>query len=94
MRNYNLGFISDELIFNHIKETVLLYKTVINLDNFNSNIVDPIKLTFDSKVYGKSFEEIIESFLIFPRGCALWHTLFFNIVMTNTLKNRCFSFKT
>ena len=28
MREYNLGFITDEAIFNHVKETVLLYKTV------------------------------------------------------------------
>lgn len=61
MRNYNLGFISDEVIFNHVKETVLLYKTFINLEEFNSNLIDPIKLTFDAKVYGKTFEDIIES---------------------------------
>ena len=61
MRDYNLGFISNQLIFNHIKETVLLYKTYIDLESFNSNLIDPIKLTFDAKVYGKSFIEIIES---------------------------------
>lgn len=61
MRNYNLGFISNEIIFEHVKQTVLLYRNSINLDQFNQNIIDPIKLTFDSKVYGKSFEEIIES---------------------------------
>jgi hypothetical protein len=61
MRNYNLGFISDELIFNHVKETVLLYRNHIDLESFNSNLIDPIKLTFDAKVYGKTFEEIIES---------------------------------
>ena len=27
MRNYNLGFISDELIFNHVKATMLQYTT-------------------------------------------------------------------
>lgn len=58
---YNLGFISDEDIFNHVKETVSLYRTTINLQQFNANIVDPVKLTFDSKVYGKTPEEIIES---------------------------------
>jgi hypothetical protein len=31
------------------------------LKEFNSNLIDPIKLTFDAKVYGKSFEDIIES---------------------------------
>ncbi len=61
MQNYNLGFISNKLIFKHVKETVLRYRTFINLDEFNSNIIDPIKLTFDAKVYGKSFEEIVES---------------------------------
>ena len=58
---YNLGFISDSEIYEHIKKTVLQYKTVIDLEEFNKNIVDPIKLTFDAKVYGKTFEDIIES---------------------------------
>ena len=61
MRDYQLGFISNENIFNHVKETVELYRNHINLKEFNKNIIDPIKLTFDSKVYGKSLEEIIES---------------------------------
>lgn len=60
MKSYKLGFISDENIFNHVKETVLLYRTLIDLRSFNENIIDPIKLTFDAKVYGKTFEEIIE----------------------------------
>lgn len=60
MRNYNLGFISDEDIYLHVKNTVELYRTSIDLKGFNENIIDPIKLTFDSKVYGKSFEQIIE----------------------------------
>ena len=61
MRNYNLGFISNEIIFNHVKETVKLYRTKIDLKKFNENIIDPIKLTFDAKVYGKSLEDIIEA---------------------------------
>lgn len=60
-RIYNLGFISDETIFHHVKDTVSLYRTTINLKEFNANIVDPIKLTFDSKVYGRSIEQMIES---------------------------------
>lgn len=58
---YNLGFISDKDIYNHVKNTVLQYKTFINLMEFNYNLIDPIKLTFDAKVYGKSFENIIEA---------------------------------
>ncbi len=59
MKKYNLGFISDKDIFNHVQETVLKYSTQIDLKEFNKNIVDPIKLTFDSKVYGRSFEEVV-----------------------------------
>lgn len=58
---YNLGFICDDDIYNHVKETVSLYRTTINLAQFNENIVDPVKLTFDSKVYAKTPEEIIEA---------------------------------
>ena len=61
MQQYNLGFISDASIYRHVKETVLLYKTFIDLKEFNSNLIDPIKLTVDAKVYVKSFEDIIES---------------------------------
>lgn len=61
MKKYNLKFIDDELIFEHVKQTVLLYKTAIGLSDFNSNLIDPIKLTFDAKIYGKTFDEIVES---------------------------------
>ena len=61
MNNYNLGFISDQDIYDHVRATVLKYKTFIDLKQFNQNVIDPIKLTFDAKVYGKSFEEIIEA---------------------------------
>ena len=60
MRSYNLGFISDEDIFTHVKETVEKYRFKIDLKKFNKNLIDPIKLTFDSKIYAKSIEEIIE----------------------------------
>ncbi len=60
MRNYNLGFISDDVIYEHVKATVKSYRREINLAQFNSNIIDPIKLTFDAKVYGKSLRETIE----------------------------------
>lgn len=59
---YNLGFISDHDLYNHVKQTILEYtKTLenMNLSKFNSNLVDPIKLLFDQKVSQKTFEEII-----------------------------------
>lgn len=64
MRKYNLGFISDDNLFTHVKETVEKYRFKIDLKKFNKNLIDPIKLTFDSKIYGKSIEEIIESEII------------------------------
>jgi len=59
--SYNLGFISDIDIFNHVKETVEKYRFAINLKDFNKNIIDPIKLTFDASIYKKSIQEVIES---------------------------------
>lgn len=59
MSRYNLGFISDENIFNHVLQTVQQYSTTIDLKEFNKNIIDPIKLTFDAKVYGRSMEDIV-----------------------------------
>lgn len=58
---YNLGFISDEDIYNHVKSTVLQYRRSINLKEFNKNIIDPVKLTFDAKIYGQTMEQTIES---------------------------------
>ena len=60
MYNYNLGFISNKNLFLHIKETVEKYRFNIDLKKFNKNLIDPIKLTFDSKIYGKTLEETIE----------------------------------
>ena len=64
METYNLGFISNRDLFDHVKDTVEKYRFKIDLKKFNKNLVDPIKLTFDSKVYGKAFEDIIESEII------------------------------
>ncbi len=64
MQRYDLGFISDQNLFDHVKDTVEKYRFNIDLKKFNQNLIDPIKLTFDSKVYGKSLEEIIESEII------------------------------
>ena len=60
MRDYNLGFISNEKIYEHTKITVNKYRFDINLKDFNKNIIDPIKLTFDHKVYKRPIEIVIE----------------------------------
>lgn len=62
MSNYNLDFISESDFESHVANTLATYNKSlksINLKNFNSNIVDPIKLLFDKSVYKKSFEDII-----------------------------------
>ncbi|MEA3491803.1 MAG: Eco47II family restriction endonuclease [Campylobacterota bacterium] len=64
MLRYSLGFISDEDLFAHVKETVEKYRFRIDLKKFNKNLIDPIKLTFDSKIYAKPLDEIIESEII------------------------------
>ena len=50
---WNLKFITRENLKQHIKNTISTYeKTLdgIDLSKFNSNIVDPIKMVFDSKL--------------------------------------------
>ncbi len=61
MQDYSLSFISNDDLFNHVKDTIQKYRFKITLKEFNKNLIDPIKLTFDTKVYGKTIEEIIES---------------------------------
>lgn len=59
---WNIDFISREDFKAHVSNTIKTYDDTlkcINLAKFNSNIVDPIKLTFDSKVYRKDIEDVI-----------------------------------
>jgi hypothetical protein len=60
MEDYNLGFISNEDIYEHTKITVYKYRFNIKLKDFNKNIIDPIKLTFDHKIYNRPIETVIE----------------------------------
>lgn len=57
-----LEFISDEDLEKHIEETLNEYRETlkkIDLNKFNENIIDPIKLTFDSIVYNKKLKVIL-----------------------------------
>lgn len=60
MQKYGLKFISDKDLYQHTKETISKYRFQINLKEFNKNLLDPIKLTFDAKVYQKDLKYIIE----------------------------------
>ena len=58
---YNLDFISDEDLFKHVLNTVQAYSFSMDLKKFNKNLIDPIKLTFDSIVYNQDYRETIEN---------------------------------
>lgn len=55
---WNIDFITRKNLKEHIKNTIATYENTlkkIDLRKFNSNIVDPIKMVFDSKVYRTSY---------------------------------------
>lgn len=59
-----LSFISEADFTEHIKHTIIKYGAKLepyNVEKFNSNIVDPIKLIFDKMVYQSSWEELIKN---------------------------------
>lgn len=67
---WDLNFISREEFKEHIKNTIKTYGTTlkgINLEKFNKNIIDPIKLTFDSKVYKQDLMKTIEHEIVRQR---------------------------
>lgn len=51
----------DEAIFEHVKQTIAQYRQSITLEEFNKNLIDPIKLTFDAKVYERDIAAIVET---------------------------------
>lgn len=60
--NWTLDFISEEEFKNHVRATIQKYGDKLesfDLERFNKNIVDPIKLIFDKTVYRSSWEETI-----------------------------------
>ncbi len=60
----SLSFISDENFKEHIRKTILQYGERLqsfDLEKFNNNIIDPIKLLFDKNIYGATWDEIIKS---------------------------------
>lgn len=63
--NYLLSdFIIESDFEENVKNTIAKYGDIlhsISLKKFNKNVIDPIKLTFDNRVFNKSIEKIIES---------------------------------
>lgn len=59
-----LTFITEEDFIAHVKATIEKYGAKlepVDLQRFNSNIIDPIKLIFDKMVYQSSWEEIVKN---------------------------------
>lgn len=61
MTEYNLDFISDSDLYQHTLNTVSQFKTGMTLEEFQRNIIDPLKLTFDAHVYQRKIEEVIDA---------------------------------
>ena len=60
--NWNLNFISEENFRKHVADTISKYGEKlepIDVQKFNKNIVDPIKLVFDKTVYNSTWGQII-----------------------------------
>lgn len=62
MMDWNLDFISEEHFRRHVADTINKYGEKLqpfDIQRFNKNIVDPVKLIFDKTVYHTSWEQII-----------------------------------
>lgn len=63
MNDYNLTFIKQEDFEQHVKNTLNSYGESLNaidLQAFNNNVIDPIKLLFDKEVFRQTFDETIK----------------------------------
>lgn len=61
---WTLDFISEHDFREHVRKTILNYGGKLasfNLERFNSNIVDPVKMIFDKTVYRYTWDEIISN---------------------------------
>lgn len=67
---WNLNFITEDNFKEHVKNTIKTYGETlksIDLNKFNKNIIDPIKLTFDNKVYKQDVLETIKNEIVRQR---------------------------
>ena len=63
LNEYHIDFIDQDDFEHHVSETIKTYDETLNkidLKKFNSNIIDPIKLTFDKALFKKTWNEIID----------------------------------
>ena len=61
---WNLDFITEEELTEHVTVTIEKYGEKLcpfDLERFNRNIIDPIKMIFDKTVYKATWEEIVKN---------------------------------
>ena len=64
MMEWNLDFITEKEFKSHVRSTIMKYGEKLesyDLQKFNNNLIDPIKLIFDKSVYRTSWEEIVSN---------------------------------
>lgn len=65
--NWNIEFIKRDDFVDHVSKTIEKYLETFHsfgLEEFNNNIIDPIKMVFDKAIFNKSWEEKIEEEVI------------------------------
>jgi len=91
INDWKLDFISKKDFYFHITQTIntyISYLKPVDLKSFNGNIIDPIKLTFDSKIQKLSIEEIINSEILRQRDKANNNAIgYFHQNIFNYIKN-------
>ena len=61
--NWTISFIKEAELRHHVAETIAAYGDKLlsyDLEKFNSNLIDPIKMIFDKNVFQESWEELIK----------------------------------
>lgn len=59
---WQIDFIKEDDFVKHVRETIFQYGKKLqpyDLEKFNSNIIDPVKVIFDKNVYGTSWEDTV-----------------------------------
>ena len=62
--SWNLDFITESNFKKHVADTILKYGEKLepyDIEKFNKNIIDPVKLIFDKTVYHSTWEQIISN---------------------------------
>ena len=62
--SWTINFIKETDFRHHVAKTIEAYGKKLlsyDLEKFNSNLIDPVKMIFDKNVYNESWEELVKS---------------------------------